>query len=381
MPPKTRRKSARNKETLTESETPSSSEEPEYRKTLEIITRLSQKYLNTGSSTSTSKQGNKNEQEKGYEGDEENTTGSSASSSVGSPYDFEDEPMSEESSLNKKDKKKKKHDKKSDKQIKQKKPQTAQKKISPKPQTKTPKAQNKSVRFDETPKSPLKEKIKFPTTPLPKTPVVALEKLDIQMVEESQRQLRKRKVDTPQTVATEIKVTRKESVDKIKPESKLKGPKMSTSIHLPSKIIPAMVQDTSTPNEIVRTKALRKRGNDSCFGFEDVKRTSLLESPVKRVPITPLSDYASMDTFSQDVSMENSIQKSKPQSPMLFSMEEEDFCDLQVNKSYSKTYKPKKKMPTKKQQVVKSSEWANKIEKMSVEFKEIESFELSIEQD
>ncbi|CAC5421110.1 unnamed protein product [Mytilus coruscus] len=380
MPPKTRRKSARNKETLTESETPSSSEEPEYRKTLEIITRLSQKYLNTGSSTSTSKQGNKNEQEKGYEGDEENTTGSSASSSVGSPYDFEDEPMSEESSLNKKDKKKKKHDKKSDKQIKQKKPQTAQKKISPKPQTKT-KAQNKSVRFDETPKSPLKEKIKFPTTPLPRTPVVALEKLDIQMVEESQRQLRKRKVDTPQTVATEIKVTKKESVDKIKPEPKLKGPKMSTSIHLPSKIIPAMVQDTSTPNEIVRTKALRKRGNDSCFGFEDVKRTSLLESPVKRVPITPLSDYASMDTFSQDVSMEDSIQKSKPQSPMLFSMEEEDFCDLQVNKSLSKTYKPKKKMPTKKQQVVKSSEWANKIEKMSVEFKEIESFELSIEQD
>lgn len=33
------------------------------------------------------------------------------------------------------------------------------------------------------------------------------------------------------------------------------------------------------------------------------------------------------------------------------------------------------------EQVVKSSEWANKIEKMSVEFKEIESFELSIEQD
>ncbi|CAG2257527.1 unnamed protein product [Mytilus edulis] len=355
MPPKTRRKSARNKETLTESETPSSSEEPEYRKTLEIITRLSQKYLNTGSS-STSKKGNKNEQEIGYEGDEENTTGSSASSSVG------------------KRQKKKKQDKKSDKQIKQKKTPTVQKKISPKPQTKTPKAQNKSVRFDETPKSPLKEKIKFPTTPLPKSPVVALEKLDIQMVEESQRQLRKRKVDTPQTVFTEIKVTKKESVDKIKPEPKLKGPKMSTSIHLPSKIIPAMVQDTSTPNESVRT--LRKRGNDSCFGFEDVKRKSLLESPVKRVPITPLSDYASMD-----VTMEDSVQNLKPSSPMLFSMEEEDFCDLQVNKSMSKTYKPKKKLPAKKQQVVKSSEWANKIEKMSVEFKEIESFELSIEQD
>ncbi|VDI74040.1 Hypothetical predicted protein [Mytilus galloprovincialis] len=321
------------------SETPSSSEEPEYRKTLEIITRLSQKYLNTGPS-STSKKENKNEQEIGYEGDEENTTGSSASSSVGSPYDFEEEPMSEESSLNKKDKKRKKQDKKS---IKQKKTPTVQKKISPKPQTKTPKAQNKSVRFDETPKSPLKEKIKFPTTPLPKSPVVALEKLDIQMVEESQRQLRKRKVDTPQTVFTEIKVTKKESVDKIKPEPKLKGPKMSTSIHLPSKIIPAMVQDTSTPNESVRT--LRKRGNDSCFGFEDIKRTSLLESPVKRVPITPLSDYASMD-----VTMEDSVQNLKPSSPMLFSMEEDDFCDLQVNKSMSKTYKPKKKLPTKKQQ-------------------------------
>jgi hypothetical protein len=33
-----------------------------------------------------------------------------------------------------------------------------------------------------------------------------------------------------------------------------------------------MVQDSSTPNEMVRTTSLKKTGNDSCFGFEEVSQ-------------------------------------------------------------------------------------------------------------
>lgn len=361
--------------------TGSSSDEPEYTKTLEIITRLSQKYLNTGQKSS--KKGNDNSQERGYEGDEENTSGSQVSSS-GSPYDFEDEAMSEDSPSEKK-KKSKKSEKKTNKQSKTSKksqsikisPQTKQdinKKVTP------PRTQDKSVRFSGDFDSADKEKVKLPKTPFPKTPVLALEKIDVQMIEESQRQLRKRKVDTPEPVSTVTKVT-KDSVERIKTEPKNKVTKIDTSVILPStrKIIPEMVQDSSTPNEIVRTKTLRKSGNDSCFGFDEIKRTSLPVSPVRRLPITPLSDYASMDTFSREVSMEDSIEKSKAPSPTLFSMEEDDFNDLQVNKSTSKSYsKQKKRIYTKKQQVAKSNEWA---EKMNIELQEIESFELSIEQD
>ena len=199
----------------------------------------------------------------------------------------------------------------------------------PKTKDKSPKTQNRSVTFAGISDSPPEEKVKFPKTPLRKTPVLALEKLDVQMIENSQRQLRKRKVDTaePVTVPSNIKVTKKDSVEKSKQEPLIKPSKLSrnTISQLPvtGKIVPGMVQDTSTPNEIVRTKALRKSGNDSCFGFDDIKRTSLPVSPVRRVPITPLSDYASMETFSHDVSMEDSVEKSKSPSPTLFSMEEE----------------------------------------------------------
>jgi hypothetical protein len=40
----------------------------------------------------------------------------------------------------------------------------------------------------------------------------------------------------------------------------------------------------------------KKTGNDSCFGFEEVK-TSLLVSPVRKLPITPMSDYASIINY------------------------------------------------------------------------------------
>lgn len=174
---------------------------------------------------------------------------------------------------------------------------------------------DKSVKFQNI--SDIEEKLKFPKTPVPKDTAVALEKLDLQMVEESQRQLRKRKSQTETQVTQNPKVTKKELKDKSKLEKKVNN----TSIH--GKIVPEMVQDMSTPNEILRTKALRKSGNNSCFGFEAVKRTSLPVSPVCKLPITPLSDYASMDTFSHDVTMEDSSQKSKSTSPSLFSMDED----------------------------------------------------------
>lgn len=289
-------------------------------------------------------------QENGYEGDEENSTGSSTSS-IGSPYDFEDEPMSEDTmstsstitGRNTKKSKKtsgKKQSQQKNKKLKNLTPESGnhskqipacekEKSSKVKSVKKSPsisaseKTKNKSVTFQNI--SDAEEKLKFPKTPVPKSPIVALEKLDLQMVEESQRQLRKRKSET--VVTQNPKVTKKDLKDNCKIDKKVNN----TSIH--GRIVPEMVQDMSTPNEILRTKTLRKSGNDSCFGFEDIRRTSLPVSPVCKLPITPLSDYASMDTFSHDVTMEDSSQKSKPSSPTLFSMDEDGNCTLYLQLS------------------------------------------------
>lgn len=274
-------------------------------------------------------------QENGYEGDEENTTGSqtsvsgspasttgssssitrSSSSGSGSPYDFEDEVISGDSILKKNGEKTKK------------KKLSNKRKKSPKVDI-PPRKQDKSVRFSDISDSIEYDTVKLPKTPLPrathKTPSLPLEKIDVQMIEESQRQLRKRKVDAPATVTSKSKVTKKHLVEKVQTEPKIKGVNINSSLNLQMtrKIVPGMIQDSSTPNEMVRTTSLKKTGNDSCFGFEEVK-TSLLVSPVRKLPITPMSDYVSMDTFSCSVSMEDSIKKPKTHSPALFSMEED----------------------------------------------------------
>lgn len=392
MPPKTRKNTTRSTDKIVKAGSTSSSDEPDSTKSYEIITRLSQKYLNKGQRPKKANGNKIKNQENGYEGDEENTTGSpspvsgspasitgSSSSASGSPYDFEDEVMSGDSILKKKGKKTKKSVKKVEKK-------SNKRKKSPKVDI-PPRKQDKSVTFSDKSVCIEYETVKLPKTPLPsathKTPSLPLEKIDVQMIEESQRQLRKRKVDVPATVPSKCKVTKKHLVEKVQTEPKIKGVNIHSSsnfIQPRRKIVPGMVQDSSTPNEMVRTTTLKRTGNDSCFGFEEVK-TSLLVSPVRKLPITPMSDYASMDTFSCSVSMEDtcSIKKPKPHSPTLFSMEEDDSNELQVNKSINNFYsKPKKRMKTKKQQMAKSNEWA---EKMNIELQEIESFELSIEQD
>jgi len=228
--------------------------------------------------------------------------------------------MSGDSILKKKGKKTKKSVKKVEKQLNK-------RKKSPKVDI-PPRKQDKSVRFSDISDSIEYDTVKLPKTPLPrathKTPSLPLEKIDVQMIEESQRQLRKRKVDAPATVTSKSKVTKKHLVENVQTEPKIKGVNINSSLNLQMtrKIVPGMVQDSSTPNEMVRTTSLKKTGNDSCFGFEEVK-TSLLVSPVRKLPITPMSDYASMDTFSCSVSMEDSIKKPKTYSPALFSMEED----------------------------------------------------------
>lgn len=86
-------------------------------------------------------------------------------------------------------------------------------------------------------------------------------------------------------------------------------------------------KDTSTPSTEVRSR--RKRG-DNTFGFGEPAHSILPEiSPVQKVdPVTPLSDYASMDTIPSISFDDSSIMKDtsivKDSQFQLFSMEEDE---------------------------------------------------------
>ncbi|KAJ8309276.1 hypothetical protein KUTeg_014150, partial [Tegillarca granosa] len=162
---------------------------------------------------------------------------------------------------------------------------------------------------------------------------------------------------------------------------KRKGKNSAKSLISPpiGKIPLLNAKDTSTPSTEVRSR--RKRGNNA-FGFGEPVHSILPEiSPVQKVdPVTPLSDYASMDTIPSISFDDSSIMKDnsivKDSQFQLFSMEEDE--DFSLNRSSSKTYKvQKKKQPKKK--VVQNPKVEKMLVEMNTKFEEIEKFELSIE--
>lgn len=86
-------------------------------------------------------------------------------------------------------------------------------------------------------------------------------------------------------------------------------------------------KDTSTPSTEVRS---RRKRRDNAFGFGEPVHSILPEiSPVQKVdPVTPLSDYASMDTIPSISFDDSSIMKDtsivKDSQFQLFSMEEDE---------------------------------------------------------
>ncbi|KAJ8308712.1 hypothetical protein KUTeg_013586 [Tegillarca granosa] len=189
-----------------------------------------------------------------------------------------------------------------------------------------------------------------------------------------------------------VKYTNKKKQQKRKPDiekkSSKKQPLKNSDIVNKQKYVESQVsgkipllnaKDTSTPSTEVRSR--RKRGNDA-FGFGEPVHSILPEiSPVQKVdPVTPLSDYASMDTIPSISFDDSSIMKDnsivKDSQFQLFSMEEDE--DFSLNRSSSKTYKvQKKKQPKKK--VVQNPKVEKMLVEMNTKFEEIEKFELSIE--
>ena len=157
------------------------------------------------------------------------------------------------------------------------------------------------------------------TTDFSRTPVVALNRLDLSGVhgyDSFQRQLRKRKSDSkapaPTTEpknkvlkSTKPKSSGEKSVNKIKNisanDSGLFSPAPVSRTRKGRAPHPS-VTDTSTPsNEGSKKRKVQDTpiSETSCFGFSGMKTPlpSLSMSPVRN-PITPMSDYASMDSTS-----------------------------------------------------------------------------------
>lgn len=241
-----------------------------------------------------------------------------------------------------------------------------------------------------------------------KTPVVNIQRLDLSNVdgyESFQRRLRKRKCETPkdQAIPNIPKILKPSpSVKNATTSGKRQSRKRDSGVLLspPSlhKIPPPATKDTSTPSNMRAPRGRPKQAepsllNESCFGFDSVSfaaDSSLQMSPVKTKvlpPLTPLSDYVSMD--SMQISCDDIIRRQSFENdadvPELFSMEQDDFS---LNRSTTKSYKstsskrrPKKAVSTtlSKPAVMKKSKADNMAEKFNTEFDEIEKFELSIE--
>lgn len=396
----------------------SSSSESEYSKTLKIITKLSQKYLSTTDSKkkpSSTRERSKRSPDKAYDGDEENTSpdGSDSTTSVSSKsksslYDFDEEDPEPMTSSLKKPKAKRKRSpplKTTVSKSKSAKSKGSSPKITPKTENKSSvpkKSRNKKVLTSQsTPmdtcpvlhsnsiespiniRSSLKVKnVSFSPNvseiiPASFTPVVSLQRLESDNVEGSQRQLRKRKNEPPSTQTVKspkIKKVTPTSKDKLlkKEKSRDSGMYLSPEVVAEKDFKARAVSTPFNPALVPIQTSLNTYRDPALLNVSPVKKTS------SSGPVTPLSDYASMDSITHQLTFDDSmtdIDKNTAQKIELFTTEE----DLAVNKSFQKSYKPAKRKLEKRKAMkanAKVDEW---MEKMNTEFSEIEGFELSIE--
>ncbi|XP_061172691.1 uncharacterized protein LOC133182007 [Saccostrea echinata] len=395
----------------------SSSSDSEYSKTLKIITKLSQKYLGT---TDSKKKctilRSKHSPDQAYEGDEENTTpcGSDSSSNASSKsksslYDFDEEdPEPVKSPLKKPKAKKKKStttktsipfsgEKSKSAKIKGSQPITKKttdhkamsnnskhKKIpltQVTPMDVSPIPQSNSIESPLSTRSGLKGKnVSFSPNvseiiPAKFSPVVTLQKINVDNVDSSQRQLRKRKCDTPVgTIIKSPKVRRANSGKKANIEKKENS--RDSGMFLSPEVVAEKdfkAQAVSTPfnsSSIPLKSSLNAYRDPALLNVSPVKKTS---SP----PITPLSDYASMDSITHKLTFDDSITDDKSQSKNIELFTTGD--EMVVNKSFQSTYKPSKRKHVQKKITKANDKMEEWMEKMNSEFSEIEGFELSIE--
>lgn len=395
----------------------SSSSESEYSKTLKIITKLSQKYLSTDDpkkKPASTKARSKRSPDKAYDGDEENTSpdGSDTTTSVSSKsksslYDFDEEDPEPMTSSLKQPKTKRKRSppvKTTVSKSKSAKSKNSPPKITSKVENKSSvpkKARNKKVPpsqsspMDTCPvlhtnsiespiiRSSLKGKnVSFSPNvseiiPASFTPVVSLQRLEVDNVEGSQRQLRKRKHEPPPTQSVKspkIKKVTPTSKDKLlkKEKSRDSGMFLSPDVVAEKDFKARAVSTPFNPSMVPIQTSLNAYRDPASLNVSPVKKTSTSG------PVTPLSDYASMDSITHQLTFDDSmtdIDKNTAQNIELFTTEE----DLAVNRSFQKSYKPAKRKLEKKKTMkanAKVDEW---MEKMNTEFSEIEGFELSIE--
>ncbi|XP_021367634.1 uncharacterized protein LOC110459612 [Mizuhopecten yessoensis] len=443
MPAKRKKATPKGKKTKNSGNSSGASSESEGSKTLEILNKISQKFMGS----CRQKNGHKKQpaSEIGYEADEDTSTTGTSDMSTQSPaqaslYDF-DEPDYEmqisphpvkstkakaktSTTRSKKtptDKKQRpvepavKKGKKSNKLIKDSSSNVkpVQNKSSVLKKTNSHNQENISTNLRSEVKSQKTMSVNVNSlvsnSPMfSKTPVVTLQRLDVSNVEgyESfQRQLRKRKCETPKDQTTpqlKPKVLKQTPILKNVTSSSKRQPRKRDSGVLMSppsiRKIPAPAStDTSTPSNVVSHGKQKHSDhnllNESCFGFDTSVSfgadTPFQQSPIKSKalpPLTPLSDYVSMDSMHiscEDIFRRQSVDNDA-EVPELFSVQQDD---LSLNRSTAKSYKlsskrrPKKTVSTmSKSAVLKKSKADDIAEKFNTEFDEIEKFQLSIEE-
>lgn len=152
------------------------------------------------------------------------------------------------------------------------------------------------------------------------TPIVTLEKLDVDHVESSQRQLRKRKHEpaiVQNVKSPKIKkdtLTSKEKFMK-KEKSRDSGMYLSPEIIAEKDFKAQAVSTPFNPSNVPIQASLKTYRDPSLLNVSPVKKAP-------HDPVTPLSDYASMDSITHQLTFDDSMtdsEKSRTQNIELFS--------------------------------------------------------------
>lgn len=156
------------------------------------------------------------------------------------------------------------------------------------------------------------------------TPVVSLQRLEVDNVEGSQRQLRKRKYEPPPTQSVKspkIKKATPTSKDKLlkKERSRDSGMYLSPDVVAEKDFKARAVSTPFNPSMVPIQTSLNAYRDPALLNVSPVKKTSTSG------PVTPLSDYASMDSITHQLMFDDSmtdIDKNTAQNIELFTTEE-----------------------------------------------------------
>lgn len=156
------------------------------------------------------------------------------------------------------------------------------------------------------------------------TPVVSLQRLEVDNVEGSQRQLRKRKYEPPPTQSVKspkIKKVTPTSKDKLlkKERSRDSGMYLSPDVVAEKDFKARAVSTPFNPSMVPIQTSLNAYRDPALLNVSPVKKTSTSG------PVTPLSDYASMDSITHQLTFDDSmtdIDKNTAQNIELFTTEE-----------------------------------------------------------